>query len=93
MRATKKFVDFLLNFPAAPPMPRPRIGPLDWSPAAMKGHFKAIYRARSKDLHEGIPIPLPMCRAPVRADGEAGFSETPYGHGHAGWSGPLQMGL
>ena len=88
MRARKKFVDFLLAFPATPPMPRPVIGPLDWSPAAMAVHLNIICKWRSKDLHDGIPFPLPMGRAAVRVNQQGGFSEVPYGHGHARWTGP-----
>jgi hypothetical protein len=82
--AKKKFADFLVDFPVTPPTPRPVQGQLDWSPRALKRSFETIYDWRNKDLHNGIPIPLPMCEAPQQSP--EGFNEVPFGLATWSWS-------
>jgi len=63
--ATKKFVNFVMTFQPEPPQSRPRSRRLNWS--QMPEHVKVIYDKRSRDLHDGIPFPLPMCQPPYRS--------------------------
>jgi len=65
--ATKKFVDFLLEY--APPAPEKRPsewGQVDWSNDNLRRAFAKIYVHRSKALHTGIPFPAPMCQPPAK---------------------------
>lgn len=61
-KSTAKFLSFLSQFKPSPPKRRPRYGKQNWT--TIGEQFKEIYRARSIDLHEGIPIPIDMCRPP-----------------------------
>jgi hypothetical protein len=58
-RITGKFLDFFETFKPMRPRRRPHHGRLNWND--LQAHLRTIYRARSKDLHEGIPIPAAMC--------------------------------
>lgn len=69
VRSFKRFRDFLLEHMPDAPERRPTYGELDW--AQMSQHLRAIYTARSKALHEGTPLPVPMIEPP-RALGEDG---------------------
>jgi hypothetical protein len=65
--ATKKFVDFLLNFLPDPPDSRPASWTqVDWTRDNLEGGFRKIYSHRSNALHNGIPFPAPMCAPPAR---------------------------
>jgi len=64
-RTTKRFVNFVMAFPLKPPQRRPKALRLDWS--QMEDHLTVIYDKRSRDLHDGIPFPLPMCQPPYRS--------------------------
>lgn len=61
-KSGRRFRDFVLEFLPPPPPSRPDYGVLDWS--RMSDHLRAIYDARSKALHAGIPLPLPMLDTP-----------------------------
>lgn len=67
VRSTNKYVTFTLEFLPPPPEPRPAMYALDWSRTEMRKHLKTIYGARSKDLHTGVAVPVPMCEAPMWA--------------------------
>jgi hypothetical protein len=73
--ATTKFLDFTLRFLPDPPAIRPSSPAfqVDW--ARMQDHLNTIYDWRSRDLHEGTPIPAPMCALPYPFEGVA--SERP----------------
>ncbi|HEY6349557.1 MAG TPA: hypothetical protein VI636_09125 [Candidatus Angelobacter sp.] len=75
--ATRKFLDFVLNFLPPEPEERPQLGKIDWTPEALKKILKVIYGYRSKALHEGRPFPAPMCEAPHRADKSSAPAEKP----------------
>jgi hypothetical protein len=64
-RTTKRFVNFVMTFPLKPPRRRPKALRLNWS--QMENHLTVIYDKRSRDLHDGIPFPLPMCQPPYRS--------------------------
>jgi hypothetical protein len=65
--ATKKFIDFLLQYaPPAPEKRPPKWGQVDWSKDNLKRAFAKVYLHRSKALHTGIPFPAPMCQPPVK---------------------------
>ena len=69
LRATTRFLDFMVQFCPPPPAERPSPAfQLDWAAAAMRRRLNAIYRYRSEALHEGIPFPPPMCGPPHRAE-------------------------
>lgn len=68
--ATKKFVDFILEF--LPPAPTAR--PLTWQQYSweienVRKGMRLIYDYRSKALHGGKPFPAPMCEVPGRDSG------------------------
>lgn len=62
VRSFKKFRDFLLAYMPAPPAVRPTHGRLTWD--EMPRHLRAIYTARSRALHAGEPLPVPMIEPP-----------------------------
>ena len=76
MRATRKFIDFLVDLAPAPPEQRPQYGALDW--AKMKKHARIIYGHRSDALHGGKPFPRPMLESPRRED-DGSYQEVPDG--------------
>jgi hypothetical protein len=61
-KATAKFVDFTLEFDPGPPARRPSTAALDWS--SLGDQLNSIYHLRSRDLHDGIPFPPPLCAPP-----------------------------
>ena len=79
LRATKKFIDFLIRFLPDPPAERPQgcSLQLDWTEANLKKVLLQVYDYRSRALHAGIPFPEPMLRPPFgMRPGELG-SEVP----------------
>jgi len=77
--ATKKFVDFLIEFIPSPPENRPE--PFiqhDWQINNFQVSFKKIYGWRSRALHNGISFPAPMCNVPMRSNNSF-FAEKPPG--------------
>jgi hypothetical protein len=78
--ATKKFIDFVLEFlPNPPPKRPPEFIQVDWSSSKIKKNLGKIYSYRSKALHGGTPFPAPMCEAPFRHEAWETFSERPLG--------------
>lgn len=69
--ATKKFLDFCLNFLPEEPILRPKIGKIKWTKGELRKIFNTVYGLRSKALHTGQPFPEPMCSPPVQHDGIA----------------------
>lgn len=69
--ATKKFVDFCINFLPDEPKNRPGSGRIEWENESLLSIFKKIYSYRSKALHGGQPFPEPMCSHPEVLDGYA----------------------
>jgi hypothetical protein len=61
--AAAKFVDFTASFLPNPPPTRPVHARVDWDDLGPA--LRVIYRHRSRDLHDGIPFPDPLCRAPT----------------------------
>lgn len=84
MRATRKFLDFVVE--CAPPPPEPRTAfPIDW--AKMRDYAKIVYGHRSKALHEGKPFPLPMLEPPRVEEPSGAFGEAPLGLNSGGLGG------
>ncbi|HKZ71328.1 MAG TPA: hypothetical protein VJ020_14670 [Anaerolineales bacterium] len=78
MGATKKFIDFVLEFLPDPPPDRPPLGfQHSWDREAIKETLKIIYHWRSRALHGGTPFPMPMCEPPFPFQG--GLAEKPVG--------------
>jgi hypothetical protein len=76
--ATRKFIDFILEFLPEPPSKRPpEIFQVSWKREDMITALRRIYNWRSRALHGGIPFPAPMCLPPSRH--EDAFDETPMG--------------
>jgi hypothetical protein len=66
-KSTAKFLSFLGKFKPSPPKRRPRDdGRQNWN--TLRDQFRDIYRVRSEDLHQGIPVPRDMCRPPYVSD-------------------------
>jgi len=75
-KATEKFIDFTMAHLPEPPAVRPLEGfRLDW--ARMAEHLELVYAWRSRDLHDGTPIPVPMCQPPHQVDGQPAPIEVP----------------
>lgn len=62
--ATKKFVDFLIEFLPQPPKLRPKWSQVEWTKSNLRTVFRRIYDYRSRALHDGIPFPATMCMPP-----------------------------
>lgn len=78
--ATRKFLDFLLDFLPEAPVPRPRIyDQHPWERVALRKSLGVIYDKRSRALHGGTPIPSPMCDEPISSDD--GWAEVMVGYG------------
>ena len=71
--ATRKFLDFTLGFLPAPPGIRPSDSAVDWS--NIEPALRIVYDHRSRDLHDGIPFPAPLCEPP-NSDAGGVASET-----------------
>jgi hypothetical protein len=67
LRATRKFVDFIVRFaPEAPPeRPTPFLC-FPFEAEKLRQAAAVIYRHRSNALHGGVGFPLPMCEPPRR---------------------------
>lgn len=79
MGATKKFVDFVLEFLPKPPEQRPpEWAQHPWDTRSMKASMRRIYGYRSRALHGGHPFPAPMCMGPYRFEGGT-LAEKPIG--------------
>jgi len=76
IRATKKFIDFLVQCAPDAPDLRPPFGDLDWT--KMADHARRIYGHRSAALHSGKPFPLPMLEQPRQEENGAN-QEVPFG--------------
>jgi len=78
MGATKKFVDFVMNFRPQPPVNRSRKHlRYSWDEKEIEKTLKMIYKYRSGALHGGSKFPAPMCYPPMIFDGMPG--EVPIG--------------
>jgi len=76
--ATKKFVDFIINFLPPPPVNRPPLfAQHPWDIVSLRKSLNIIYRCRSRALHGGVSFPAPMC-LPTRKQ-ENGYWEKPGG--------------
>jgi hypothetical protein len=65
LKVTDKFIRFTLAFaPDPPPKRPPPPTQFDWS--AMANALRVLYDWRSKDLHDGLPFPGPLCSPPNR---------------------------
>lgn len=77
---TSKFVEFIMRFAPGPPALRPEFSRVDWN--QLRKAVKTVYAHRSAALHEGRPMPAPLCQPPhVLQDGIP--SERPPGLGSA----------
>jgi hypothetical protein len=84
LKAQEKFIDFTMAHLPDPPAVRPLKGSrLDWS--RMAEHLKLVYEWRSRDLHDGTPIPVPMCEPPRRLPRHRAPIEVPLGQ--STWTG------
>lgn len=67
MGATRKFVDFMIEFKPDPPAERPTEEyQISWKDDELSKIFKTIYKSRSQALHSGVAFPKPMCMPPER---------------------------
>jgi len=90
--ATKKFVDFVLNFLPEPPEKRPpEYLQHKWEKAEMEKTMKSIYNYRSRALHNGTPFPFPMCEPPYGQKDFNAPAEKPIGLGTYAQSGTWKI--
>jgi hypothetical protein len=79
-KATEKFINFTMAHLPDPPNVRPQKWVrLDWT--RMEEHLAQIYYWRSRDLHDGTPIPVSMCRPPLWLPRHRAPIEVPLGLG------------
>ena len=65
---TRRFVEFITRFAPGPPARRPGYTQFDWP--ELRKAAKTVYDHRSAALHEGRPMPAPLCQPPqVLEDG------------------------
>ncbi len=80
MGATRKFVDFILEFLPEPPAERSyEWAQHPWGAKDMKASMRLIYQHRSRALHGGTPIPASMCMPPRRVAENPALVEVPTG--------------
>jgi len=85
MGATKKFIDFLLEFLPSPPVDRPiEVFQHSWEVREIKKSLNKIYDYRSAALHGGKKFPAPMCFPPkihnnIPSEVPIGLSTMAYG--------------
>jgi hypothetical protein len=92
IRATKKFVDFLVAHLPSPPEKRPAAwGQVEWSPDGLRPAFRKIYEHRSRALHDGIPFPPPMCEPPFKDETSDTIAERPIGLAMSGYGGTWML--
>jgi len=78
MGATKKFIDFMGEFLPPPPQIRPcESAQHSWGGKPLRDTLQCVYNYRSRALHGGTPFPSPMCRPPMKFEGE--YEEKPIG--------------
>jgi len=85
----KKFIEFMMEFlPLPPPKRPPAWAQINWQEEDLKKSLIAIYKHRSKALHEGTPFPLPMCDPPSREkNGGKNWHEKPFATAYSGQGG------
>ena len=67
MKATKKFIDFGLQFLPKPPEQRPeQFLQIEWTAVNWEKILRKVYGYRSKALHAGVPFPSPMGAPPFQ---------------------------
>jgi hypothetical protein len=66
VRVQRRLRALLIAHPPAEPSIRPNLGRIDW--ADIGELVLAVYRLRSRALHDGVPMPSPMCRPPMAPD-------------------------
>ena len=77
LKATKKFVAFLLEYLPEPPETRPEsFLQVDWG--KMKAHMSVIYKWRSLAVHEGLPMPPPICQPLTSMHHDSPWAERPF---------------
>lgn len=80
MGATKKFIDFILEFLPEPPAERSyEWAQHPWDAKNMRDSMKLIYQYRSRALHGGKPFPPPMCSPPRCVADSPALVEVPMG--------------
>ncbi len=77
--ATKKFIDFTMQFMPDKPDQRPDHESLrvEWSKSGLKKILRKVYGYRSRALHDGKPFPAPMLRSPLYDSPNLPTSEVP----------------
>lgn len=77
--ATKKFIDFTMQFMPSEPQQRPDQEWLQvkWSKGGLRKVLHRVYDYRSRCLHGGIPFPAPMFEAPFYSSAGSLPSEVP----------------
>jgi len=63
LRVEAKLIAFTLDHAPAPPAVRPQRGRVDFDD--LEPALRTVYDLRSRDLHDGIPFPWPLCEPPT----------------------------
>lgn len=74
LNVERKLLAFTLHFAPDPPETRPDAAQVDFDD--LEPALRAIYEWRSRDLHDGIPFPPPLCEPPI-GDADAAYERFP----------------
>lgn len=64
LNVERKLLAFTLHYAPDPPDQRPQAAQVDFDD--LEPALRQIYEWRSRDLHDGIPFPPPLCEPPIR---------------------------
>ena len=80
LKATRKFIDFVMRFKPEPPELRPEGENLQfrWTQSNFKKMLSTVYKYRSRSLHGGTPFPAPMLMPPFLPTRNGSGSEVPF---------------
>jgi hypothetical protein len=74
LNVERKLLAFSLRYLPGPPVHRPNIAQVDFE--NLEPALSQIYEWRSRDLHDGIPFPPPLCEPPI-TDGDVAMERFP----------------
>lgn len=86
VKVTNRIVQFVRTYGPQAPARRPDWGRVSWE--TIPELTERVYRWRSRALHEGVPMPAPMCAPPFIHNDvpEEGAASSGYGSGGASWT-------
>lgn len=74
LNVERKLLSFTLHYAPDPPEHRPEGARVDFDD--LEPALRQVYEWRSRDLHDGVPFPAPLCEPPINTD-DAPFERFP----------------